>query len=212
MDSSRTTGGPPLPPEPPPAGPPLPPDPPPVDAAAPTRRVAAPPGSPLTDVVPETRQLPPHRGKVSRITDHVASLSTDIREWAELRIDLVKAEIQEKIDEVQASLKRKGIGLAFLAVAGVLALYGLGFLLGALAWGLAALTGSIWLGMLLTAALVFIVVGVLAWLGKKKLDEDKAIEAHAKVPHVEESRAAHSPPSRIHLQDLEAKKARAATT
>lgn len=164
-------------------------------------------------MAPESRQLPPHRGKVTRITDHVASLSTDIREWAELRIDLVKAEIQEKVDEVKATLKRKGIGIAFLAVAGVLALYGLGFLLAALAWGLAALTGSIWLGMLLTALLLFIVVGILAWIGKKKFDEDKAIEAQAKVPHITESGEAHpARPSRVQLQDLEAKKARAATT
>lgn len=211
MDSPRPPAGPPLPPEPPPAGPPLPQNPAPAGAGAPPP--PARPASPLADVAPESRQLPPHQGKVARVTSHVASLSADLREWVELRIDLLKAEVQEKIEAVKASLRRKGIAIALLLAAGVLALYALGFLLGALAWALGGLFGHAAWGFLAVAVLLFVIVGVLAWLGKRKLDEDKAIEARAKVPDIKESQEAHpAPPSRIQLQDLEAQKARAATT
>ena len=193
----------------------LPDDPAPVAAALPPRRsprVAPPP--PLRDgdgVAPESRQLPPHQGKLARIGGHVSSLSADLKEWVELRIDLVKAEVRETVEQVKASLKRKAIGIGFLAVAGVLALYGLGFLLGALAWGLAALVGSAWLGMLLTALILFLVVGVLAWLGKRKLDEDQAIEARARVSKIQENDQINPmPPSTREVQDLEREKARAA--
>ena len=187
-------------------------DPPPADPPPPADRRAALPPAAGGGGIPESRQLPPHRGKLARVGDHAAALSADLREWVELRIALVKAEIREKVEEVKASLKRKGIALGFLAAAGVLALYGLGFLLGALAWGLAALFESVWLGMLLTALLVFVVAGVLAWLGKRRLDEDRAIEAQARVSEITESREGHAPPSRARIQDLEAQKARAATT
>ena len=141
----------------------------------------------------------------------MSSLSTDLKEWVELRIDLVKAEVRETVETVKASLKRKGIAIAFLAAAGLLALYALGFLLGALAWGLAVVFESAWLGMLATSALLFVVVGVLAWLGKRKLDEDQAIEARARVSSIRESEAVNpTPPSTRQIQDLEAEKARAA--
>ncbi|MDT0632530.1 phage holin family protein [Rubrivirga sp. S365] len=163
------------------------------------------------DVVPESRQLPPHQGKLARIGDHVSSLSTDLKEWVELRIDLAKAEVREAIDKLKASLKRKGIAIGYLAAAGVLALYGLGFLLGALAWGLAALFESVWLGMLVTALLLFVVVGVLAWIGKRKLDEDQAIEARARVSKITESDQINpGAPTVRSVQEAEADKARAA--
>ena len=188
----------------------LPEDPAPVGAAPPGGAAGLPrPGR--GGVAPESRQLPPHQGKLARIGDHVASLSTDLKEWVELRIDLAKAEVREAVDALKASLKRKGIAAAFLAAAGVLALYALGFLFGALAWGLALLLDSAWLGMLATSLLLFVVVAVLALVGKRKLDEDSAIEAKARVSSVKESSAIHPmPPSTRELQDLEAEKARAA--
>ena len=191
----------------------LPEDPAPVGAAPPGGSAGLPgPGVPgRGGVAPESRQLPPHQGKLARIGDHVASLSTDIKEWVELRIDLAKAEVREAVDALKASLKRKGIAVAFLAAAGVLALYALGFLFGALAWGLAALFESVWLGMLVTSLLLFAVVAVLALIGKRKLEEDKAIEAKARVSSITESSDIHpTPPSTRELQDLEAEKARAA--
>ena len=181
----------------------LPDDPAPVGATPP--RVP-----PSGGVAPESRQLPPHQGKLARIGDHVASISTDLKEWVELRIDLAKAEVREALEALKASLKRKGIAVAFLAAAGVLALYALGFLFGAIAWGLAVLIESVWLGMLLTSLLLFAVVGVLAWLGKRKLDEDRAIEARARVSSIKENDQINPmPPSTREIQDLEAKKARA---
>jgi hypothetical protein len=189
-------------------------DPPPADPPPPPDRPAGPPPLPGGDGgLPEARQLPPHRGKLARIGDHAAALSADLREWMELRIALVKAEVQEKVEEVKASLRRKGIAIGFLAAAGVLALYGLGFLFGTLAWGLAALFESVWLGMLVTTLVIFLIAAVLGFVGKRRLDEDQAIEARARVSRITESREGHAPPpSRAQLQDLEAQKARAATT
>ena len=189
----------------------LPDDPAPVAASPPRPPRVPPPSGDGGGVAPESRQLPPHQGKLARIGDHVASLSTDLKEWVELRIDLAKAEVREAVNALKASLKRKGIAVAFLAAAGVLALYALGFLLGALAWGLAVLLGSAWLGMLVTSLFLFVVVGVLAWLGKRKLDEDQAIEARARVSSIKESDQINPmPPSTRQIQDLEAQKARAA--
>lgn len=212
MASPHTPGDPV--PVPPASGPPLMDDPPPAAPPPPTRSgPALPAAAGGNGGLPETRQLPPHRGKLARIGDHAAALSADLREWVELRIDLAKAEVQEKVDEIKATVRRKGIAIGFLAAAGVLALYGLGFLFGALAWGLGALFESVWLGMLVTALVIFLLAAVLAAVAKRRLDEDQAIEAQAKVSRITESREGHPPPpSRTHLQDLEAQNARAATT
>ena len=172
--------------------------------------------------VATARQLPPHRGKVGRVTDHLAAISADAREWVELRIDLVKAEVTEKIDETKSSVERKAIGAAFLAAAGVVALYGLGFLFGTLAaglgWAFAGADGAqvlrpgFW-GLLITTVLLFAIAGILAVLGKNRLEAAKAIDLSLKTPEFSESSASTpAPKTRHQLQDMEAAHARQTTS
>ena len=171
--------------------------------------------------VDTSHQLPPHRGKVGRVADHLAAISADAREWVELRIDLVKAEVTEKIDETKSSVERKAIGAAFLAGAGVVALYGLGFLFAMMAVGIGwafADTGAevlrpLFWGLLVVTLLLFAIAGVLALIGKRKLDAAAAIDATLKAPEVTESTASTpAPPSRRQLQDMEAAHARQTTS
>ena len=169
-----------------------------------------------------THQLPPHRGKVARVTDHLAALSVDAREWVELRIDLVKAEVTEKKDEVMDKAKRIGTGAAFLAAAGVVALYLIGFVLSALAvgvgWAAADGDGSdvlrpLFWGLLAVCGLLLAVVAVLALIGKSKLDAAQAIDAKLKAPEMREAtETAPLPPGRARLQEMEAAHARQTTT
>ncbi|HEX9952828.1 MAG TPA: phage holin family protein [Rubricoccaceae bacterium] len=186
----------------------------------PSTRLPAP--DPDARRVDTAHQLPPHRGKVGRVADHLAALSVDAREWVELRIDLVKAEITEKKDEVVESVERKAIGAAFLAVAGVVALYALGFLLSALAtglgWALANGDGSdvlrpLFFGLGIVTLLLFAVAGVLAIIGKGRLEAASAIDARLKVPdYAEDNTSTPGRPTRHQIQELEAAHARQTTT
>ncbi|HEX8386852.1 MAG TPA: phage holin family protein [Rubricoccaceae bacterium] len=163
--------------------------------------------------VPTSHQLPAHRGKVARVGDHVAAISADLREWVELRIDLAKAEVGDKIDETKARVERAAEPLVYYAVAGVVALYLLGFALAALAWGLAMWLGDPFWGFLIVTVLLAVVVGTLGLIGKRKQDKAKAVEARLKAPEFKEStETAPLPPTRRQLQDLEDRHARQTTT
>lgn len=59
------------------------------------------------------------------------------------------------------------------AVAGVLALYGLGILFLAAVWGLATVL-PLWASALIVAGVIFLICAILALIGKKKLDASKA--------------------------------------
>lgn len=170
---------------------------------------------------PVTHQLPPHRGKVGRITDHVAAVSADLREWVELRIDLAKVEINDKKDEVVGQAKRVGVGVGFLAGAGVVALYLVGFLFAAIAVGIgwafaaegSAVLRPLFWGLLIVNAILLLITGVLALVGKNKMEAAKAIDAKLKAPEYSEANeTASMPPTRPQLQDLEARHARQTTT
>ena len=193
----------------------------------PSSRLPAPIDAPSPVLDPDarrvetTRQLPPHRGKVGRVTDHLAAISADAREWVELRIDLVKAEVTEKIDETKSSVERKAIGAAFFAAGGVVALYGLGFLFALLAVGLGwafAGTGAevlrpLFWGLLITTILLFAIAGIFALIGKNKLEAAKAIDANIKMPDVTASTASTpAPKTRHQLQEMEAAHARQTTS
>ncbi|HYE96101.1 MAG TPA: phage holin family protein [Rubricoccaceae bacterium] len=103
---------------------------------------------------PPERRLPAHRNKVARISDHLAGVSEDLREWVELRIALAKAEVTE-----QAKL------YAGQAAAGVVALLALLFGLVALAHGLGAWLGHPGWGFLaVTVLLVLVACSVYGYL------------------------------------------------
>jgi hypothetical protein len=90
-------------------------------------------------------RLPAHRGKVGRISDQLAGLSTDVREIVELRIELLKREVMEQVEGRISTVKGQALvaGLAaltamFLLVAIAL---GIGMLLGHSFWGFLIVTG-----------------------------------------------------------------------
>ena len=137
---------------------------------------------------------PPASGsRVERVGDHLAALSLDLREWVELRIELAKTEVREKVDDVTSTAKRKGVTICLVAVAVLLALYMLGFFFGAISAAFELWLGrEVW-GDLATAGLILLMVLLLLWIAKRRQDQDAAIEANARV---EESNPVLPPASR----------------
>ena len=94
------------------------------------------PGAPILD---EEHQLPVHKGKVGRVTDHVKGAANSLTDWFELRIALLKREVKDEIDtvkrQVEALAKAYGVVAVLALVAAVVALFVAGFLFSAL-WGL----------------------------------------------------------------------------
>jgi uncharacterized membrane protein YqjE len=105
----------------------------------------------------------------------VSQLSSQIPALIRSEIRLAQAEVTEKG-------KRAGIGLGMFSVAGLLAFFGLGFLLTTVAL-LLALVMPGWLAALIVTVVLFAAAGVAALLGKKKVAEaapptpDRAIES-----------------------------------
>lgn len=123
--------------------------------------------------------LPPHQTKVERVTGHIAALSADLREWTELRIDLVK----RQVEGIQAQIERFqhfASAANLLLPAAILAITGLFFLLVTVALIIGALIGSYWAGFLILTALLMIGAGVLGWLGMRKVREAQAIAVEAR--------------------------------
>ena len=143
----------------------------------PSPTLAAAPGG--ASIVPESRMLPPHQTKTERVADHVAAISADLREWTELRIALVKRQVEgvvgilERVQHLQDA--------AVLAVPGiVLILIAVMFLLVTLALGIGAAIGSTWGGFAIVALLLLAGGGVLVWLGKRRYDRSQEELAEAK--------------------------------
>lgn len=81
---------------------------------------------------------------------------------------LVKGEIELAKVKVSNMAKRSGAGIALLVVAGVLALYMLGFLFGAAADALALIV-PIWAAKLIVAGILLVLVAIFALVGKASL-------------------------------------------
>lgn len=94
----------------------------------------------------------------------VADASADLSGIVKGEIDLAKV-------EMKAEAQKAGKGGAMLAVAGVLALFMLGFFLTAGAWGLYAAGLSRWLSFLIVALVLLVIVLILALVGKKQFDK-----------------------------------------
>lgn len=77
-------------------------------------------------------KLPPHRGKLTRIQDSAQGAIGALREWVDLRIELVKAEVQDALAEKQAQAKAAAVVGLLAALAGLMLLLALGFGAGAL--------------------------------------------------------------------------------
>jgi hypothetical protein len=116
----------------------------------------------------------------------VRSLSEDLSRLVRDEIRLAQAEVGEKA-------KKAGIGIGAFGGAGVVALYGLGVLIAAAVLGLAAALPA-WLAALIVAVVLFVVAGVAALVGRKKLQQagppvpTRAIETtKADVAEIKES-------------------------
>ena len=95
----------------------------------------------------------------------VSDVSTDLSQIMRGQLELAKAEIKQDVSHA-------GKGAGMFAGAGVLALYGLGLLLLGLA-GVIAIWLSWWAGLLIVAAVLFLVAGILALIGKKQITQVK---------------------------------------
>lgn len=116
-----------------PPAPELPDHPPPAQSSVPARTGD---GAPILD---DEHQLPVHKGKVGRVTDHVKGAADSLTDWFELRIALLKREVKDEIAAKKAKAEELGKAYGILAVlalvTAVLALFVFGFLFSAL-WGL----------------------------------------------------------------------------
>jgi hypothetical protein len=102
----------------------------------------------------------------------VASASRDMSTLVRKEIELAKL-------EVGTGLKYTGKGAGMFAGAAFFGLFGLGFLLTALAWGLVALGLASWLAFLIVALLLFVIAAILARVGKKALGQAKPMPEQA---------------------------------
>src|SRR3954449_8166938 len=102
-------------------------------------------------------------------TSDLAQAIQDVSEKASLlvreEIELAKTEVMEKVTKL---IKGAVVGI----VAGIFAVFGLIYLLHALAWGIWDLIGgtrNFWLGFLIVAVLLFVVGGLAAFLAYKAI-------------------------------------------
>lgn len=96
----------------------------------------------------------------------VADASSDVS-------SIIKGEIALAKLEIKSDVSKGGKGAAMLAAAGVFALFMLGFLLSALAWGLHELGLPVWASMLIVAGVLLLITLVLALMGKSALSKVK---------------------------------------
>lgn len=99
--------------------------------------------------------------KAGRITEQLSGLSEDVREWAELRMELLQTEITEQVEFRVGQLKQGGvvgaIALVLIFFALVTLALGLGMWLGHAFWGFLAVTGLLAL------------IGLIAWMALKPI-------------------------------------------
>lgn len=84
--------------------------------------------------------------------------------------NIVRYEVQLAKAELTAEAKTAGRGIAMLAVAAVVGIYAVGLFLLTAVWALATQVDR-WLAALIVAVVVTAVAGILAMVGKKRLDE-----------------------------------------
>ncbi|WP_082043707.1 phage holin family protein [Mobilicoccus massiliensis] len=86
---------------------------------------------------------------------------------------IIRDEIALAKAEISVDVSRGVKGGAMFAVAGVLAVFGLTFLLHTIALGLHALGLALWLSYLIVTVVLFVIAGILALVGKGVLSKIK---------------------------------------
>jgi Flp pilus assembly protein TadB len=108
-------------------------------------------------------------GYEQSITDVIKSTIQDAQ-------DLVRTEILLAKTELRQEVRRFGAGAAQLAAAAVAGLVAVMFLLGALAWAIPQLAGwPVWTGFAIVGAIMLIIAVVLAMMGKKQFNGERAM-------------------------------------
>ena len=126
---------------------------------------------------------PPGRAYADDQTSRTdASLGTLVSQLSSQIPDLIRSELRLAQAEVTAKGKRAGIGIGMFSAAGLLAFFGLAFLLTTVALLLALVLPG-WAAALIVTVVLFAAAGVAALLGKKKVAEaappvpERAIES-----------------------------------
>ena len=99
----------------------------------------------------------PSEGRLKRLQSESTELVQDVKDWVELRIDLVRAEVQESI---AAQIDGRKASVLALAIPGVIGAIGAFFLLVTLALFLGWWLGHAAWGFLIVTALLLLVAGV----------------------------------------------------
>jgi hypothetical protein len=81
---------------------------------------------------------------------------------------VIRLEIELATLELKRKLSTLGVGIGMLVTAGVLALFGLGFMLAAIAAGIATAL-PMWASLLIVMAGLFLIAGALALMGRSAL-------------------------------------------
>lgn len=118
----------------------------------------------------------------------VADASTDMSAIVRSEIELAKVEITRDVSHA-------GKGLGMFVGAGALAAYGFLLLLLAAAWGLVAAGLPIWAGLLIVGAVLFLIAGILAFVGKKQVDKVQGKPVKA-IDNAQKTVAAIKPPQK----------------
>lgn len=103
---------------------------------------------------PPSRQLAPGGNKVQRISQHTKGLFEDVKSWADLKIQLTKIEIEERVESRINQMLVKAGAYAMYALAGLFALF-------ATAFGVAAILIALGLSYPLSYFLGFLFVCIL---------------------------------------------------
>jgi hypothetical protein len=94
------------------------------------------------------------------------------KQVAERASSIARLEVELASMEVKKKLALLGAGIGLLAAAAAVLLYGIGFLFATIAAGLATFL-PFWLSLLIVTLLLFLVGGVLALLGVRRVERGK---------------------------------------
>ena len=99
--------------------------------------------------------------------------------------DLIRSEIRLAQAEVAEKGKRVGIGIGMFSGAGLMAFFGFGTLLATIILALSLVMDG-WIAALIVTVVLFAVAGLLAAMGKSKVDEATPLAPEKAVAGVQE--------------------------